>query len=88
VFLFSLGFILYGIAIVQAQVAPLIAGVCLALGAPLFWMGALFVSKGPLSNQVTEIGAVLFGLGLVMLGRRVLANTDTHGWLQSEAEAT
>ena len=48
-------------------------GLCLACGAPMFWVGALFVSKGSLGNVVTEIGALLFGVGIVFLGATLLA---------------
>jgi hypothetical protein len=68
VFIFSLGFLLYGISLVQTRIAPMVVGVCLAIGAPLFWIGALFVSKGSMGNLITEIGAFLFGVGLVIFG--------------------
>jgi hypothetical protein len=68
VFIFSLGFLLYGISLVQTRLVPKIGGVCLAVGAPLFWIGALFVSKGSMGNLITEIGALLFGVGLVIFG--------------------
>ena len=45
VFIFSLGFFLCGISLVRTRMAPRVAGVCLAVGAPLFWIGALFVSN-------------------------------------------
>jgi hypothetical protein len=68
VFIFSLGFLLYGISIIRTSIAPVIVGICLAVGAPLFWVGALFVSKGSLGNLITEIGAFLFGVGLLIFG--------------------
>jgi uncharacterized membrane protein len=43
-------------------------GVCLAMGAPMFWIGALFVSKGSMGNLIIEIGAFLFGVGLIIVG--------------------
>jgi hypothetical protein len=72
VFMSSLGFLLFGLALIRTQVAPVMAGVCLAVGAPLFWIGALFVSKGSLGNLVTEVGALLFGVGLILLGYTLL----------------
>jgi hypothetical protein len=68
VFIFSLGFFLYGISLVQTRIVPMVVGVCLVVGAPLFWIGALFVSKGSMGNLITEIGAFLFGVGLVIFG--------------------
>lgn len=68
VFLFSLGFILYGLSVIHNRRSPLIAGLGMVIGAPLFWIGAFGFSQGPLGNRVTEVGAFLFGLGLVMLG--------------------
>jgi hypothetical protein len=69
---FSLGFLLYGISAVRSHLLPTMMGLCLACGAPMFWVGALFVSKGSLGNLVTEIGAFLFGVGLVLLGATLL----------------
>ncbi|HBB31618.1 MAG TPA: hypothetical protein DDZ80_15900 [Cyanobacteria bacterium UBA8803] len=74
IFIFSLGFILLGIALVLLRLLNLLSGICLALGAPLFWIGALFVSQEPMGNVVTEIGATLFGLGLILLGKQLLSN--------------
>jgi hypothetical protein len=68
VFIFSLGFLLYGISLIQTRIAPMVVGICLAMGAPLFWIGALFVSQGSMGNLITEIGAFLFGIGLVIFG--------------------
>jgi hypothetical protein len=73
VFIFSLGFLLYGISLVQRRIIPMIVGVCLAVGAPLFWIGAFFVSKGSMGNSITEIGAFLFGVGLVTFGATLLS---------------
>ncbi len=75
IFIFSLGFILFGITAVRLHWLPKFAGVCISLGAPLFWIGALFVSKGSIGNAVTIAGALLFGIGLVILGKNLLANS-------------
>jgi len=77
VFIFSLGFILYGISLGKRSIAPIAVSVCLAVGAPLFWIGALFVSKGSMGNLVTEIGAFLFGVGLVILGVNLFSKPFT-----------
>ncbi|MBW4522760.1 MAG: hypothetical protein KME16_24230 [Scytolyngbya sp. HA4215-MV1] len=74
ILIFSLGFLLYGISVMQMRIAPKMAGAGLAVGAPLFWIGALFFSKGMLGNLITEIGAVLFGLGLLILGIHLVSN--------------
>ncbi|CAN1212181.1 hypothetical protein TUMEXPCC7403_18385 [Tumidithrix helvetica PCC 7403] len=76
IFLFSLGFMLYGAAIAKSSQLLKFAGICLALGAPIFWIGALFVSKGSMGNIVTEIGALLFGLGLTVLGQSLFVNSS------------
>ncbi|KGF72049.1 hypothetical protein DO97_13615 [Neosynechococcus sphagnicola sy1] len=76
VFEFSLGFMLYGVSALRSRLFPNIVGICLAVGAPLFWVGALVVSQGSLGNTVTEMGALLFGVGLAILGRTLLVNAD------------
>jgi hypothetical protein len=68
IFVFSAGFMMYGIAIAQTGIASVYVGLCLIVGAPLFWIGALFVSTTSLGNIATEIGAFLFGLGLINFG--------------------
>lgn len=72
---FSLGFVLYGIAAIRLLSIPMLGGICLAVGAPTFWVGALFFSQGSLGNLVTEIGAVLFAIGLVSLGVTLLTKS-------------
>lgn len=39
----------------------------MALGGPLFWIGAIGFSHGPLGNMVTTAGAAMFGIGWVLL---------------------
>jgi hypothetical protein len=68
VLLFSVGFMLFGMAGGQSRFFSGLAGTCLAVGAPLFWIGAIVVSKTALGNTVTILGAVLFGLGLIQVG--------------------
>jgi hypothetical protein len=68
VIIFSLGFVLMGIAIIRSRVMPRIAGLMVLIGAPLFWLGAIIFSQGPTGNIVTIIGAVLFGFGIAWFG--------------------
>jgi hypothetical protein len=67
---FSLGFMLLGISIMRrnALILSRVMGGLLVIGAPLFWIGAIAFSKGSLGNLITIIGAVSFGIGLVLLG--------------------
>lgn len=76
IFIFSLGFMVFGTELIRLRQLNQIAGICLALGAPLFWIGALFVSQGAIGNVVTEIGATLFGLGLILFGRHLLDHAN------------
>jgi hypothetical protein len=68
VFLFSFGYLFYGITLAKIGILPKLAAISLAIGAPLFWIGAFFFSKGAMGNLVTEIGSFLFGVGLVIFG--------------------
>jgi len=72
VLLFSLGFLLSGLTLIPERLVPMPVGICLAVGAPLFWVGALVFSKGALGNLVTEAGALLFGVGLAGLGYKLI----------------
>ena len=66
--LFSLGFILLGIAIARAAVFPRAAGGLLAVSAPV-WAFA-----GPLLPEwVFTVGSVLFAIGLMWLGSALWA---------------
>lgn len=76
VFIFSLGFVVFYIALIRLKFLNQVLGVFLLGGAPLFWIGALFFSKGSMGNIITEIGATLFGLSLVMLGKHLLGNVN------------
>lgn len=73
ILLFSVGFILFGITSMGLYRAPKLVGIGISLGAPLFWIGAFVVSKGAMGNRLTEIGAFLFGGGLLLLGKNLWA---------------
>ncbi|MBL1179029.1 MAG: hypothetical protein FWK01_28870 [Pantanalinema sp. GBBB05] len=76
VFIFSVGFVVFGIGLIRLRFLNQVSGACFILGAPLFWIGALFFSKGSMGNIVTEIGATLFGVGLILLGKHLLDNVN------------
>lgn len=76
VFIFSGGFVVFGISLIRLWFLNQVSGACFILGAPLFWIGALFFSKGSMGNTVTEVGATLFGLGLILLGKHLLGNVN------------
>lgn len=65
---FSVGFVLLGVALRRLSTPLRGAALPLALGAPVFWAGAVIFSEGPAGNAVTLVGAVLFGAGLARLG--------------------
>lgn len=68
IFVFSVGFGVLGVTGWRSGLWSGLTGLGLAIGAPLFWLGALVVSQGPMGNGVTELGAVLFGVGMGRLG--------------------
>lgn len=67
--IYSLGYILVGIGIVQAGVLPKTAGILLAIGAPTFGLGATFgkYQVYPRSAGVTLMSVALIWIGLGML---------------------
>ncbi|UCH59868.1 MAG: hypothetical protein JSV61_16875 [Anaerolineales bacterium] len=70
---YSLGFILFGIATAQAGVLPGWGGIMLAIGAPLFGLGALFGSYQVIPRT---IGVTVFSIGLIWIGYSILKITD------------
>ena len=68
--IYSLGYILVGIGIVQADVLPRAAGYLLAVGAPTFGLGAIF---GKAQVYVRSAGITLMSGGLIWLGLVMLA---------------
>ncbi len=71
---YSLGFIFFGIATAQAGVLPTWGGIMLAIGAPLFGLGAMF---GSLQVVPRTIGVTVFSLGLIWLGYSIIKIADT-----------
>ncbi|HET6378452.1 MAG TPA: hypothetical protein VFG05_09140 [Methylocella sp.] len=67
--LFSLFSIVLGIFSLKTSLIPRLAGIFIALGAPIFWLGALVFSGNAASgNAVPALGAMLYGLGFMRLG--------------------
>lgn len=66
---YSAGFVLVGIGILQANTLPAAAGYLVAVGAPLFGLGAMFgkYQVYPRSTGVTLMGIGLLWIGLAML---------------------
>jgi len=63
--IYSAGFVLVGIGIVQGNTLPAAAGYLVAVGAPLFGLGAMF-SKYQVCLR--SAGVTLMGIGLLRLG--------------------
>ncbi len=67
--IYSLGFVLVGIGIVQSNTLPETAGYLVAVGAPLFGLGAMF---GNFQVYVRSAGITLLSLGLIWIGLFIL----------------
>ncbi len=67
--IYSSGYVLVGIGIRQAAVLPETGGLLLAIGAPLFGLGAMF---GKLQVYVRSLGVTLLCVGLIWLGLRMI----------------
>ncbi len=63
--IYSLGYVLVGVGILKADVLPGFGGVLLAVGAPLFGLGAMF---GKHQVVPRSIGVTLLSVGLIWLG--------------------
>ncbi len=68
--IYSVGYVLVGIGIVQADVLPRIAGFLLAIGAPAFGLGAMF---GKYQVYPRSVGVTLMSGGLIWLGFAMLS---------------
>lgn len=63
--IYSLGYVLVGIGIVQAGILPKIAGILLAIGAPTFGLGAMF---GKYQVYPRSLGVTLMSVALIWIG--------------------
>jgi hypothetical protein len=72
--IYSLGYILVGIGIIQAQVFPTVMGYLMAIGAPTFGLGSMF---GKFQVYPRTIGVTLMSVSLIGLGRMMLASYAT-----------
>jgi hypothetical protein len=59
------GYICVSIGIIQAGIFPPLVGYLLAIGAPLFGLGAAF---GKLQAVVRSVGVTLMSIGLIIIG--------------------
>lgn len=66
---FSLGLLLFGISIVKAGVLPSWGGILMAVGAPLFGLGAMF---GKMQVIPRTAGVTLLSIGLIIIGWAML----------------
>ena len=67
--IYSLGYILVGIGIVQAAMLPATAGILIAIGAPTFGLGAMF---GKYQVYPRTAGIIMMSIGLVWIGLGML----------------
>lgn len=67
---YSIGYVLVGIGIVQAGILPRFAGILVAVGAPTFGLGAMF---GKAQVYVRSLGVTLMSVGLIWLGLAILS---------------
>lgn len=63
--IYSLGYIMVGVGIIQSGVLPRLAGIFVAVGAPSFGLGLMF---GRFQVYVRSLGVTLMSVGLIWLG--------------------
>ena len=68
--IYSLGYILIGMGIMQTGTLPWYGGLLLAIGAPAFGLGSLF---GKLQVYPRTLGVTLLSVGLIWLGLGMIA---------------
>jgi hypothetical protein len=68
--IYSLGYILVGIGIVQAGMLPATAGILIAIGAPTFGLGSMF---GKFQVYPRTAGITMMSIGLVWIGFGMLS---------------
>jgi hypothetical protein len=78
--IFAVGYIMFGIATMRARVLPRLGGLLIAIGAPIYFLGAPAIPVlGPESVIVTvieTIGATAFGAGFAWLGYSLWSSTE------------
>jgi len=67
--IYSAGYVLVGIGIVQAGILPKIAGILLTVGAPTFGLGSMF---GKYQVYPRSVGVTLMSIGLIWIGLGML----------------
>jgi hypothetical protein len=65
---FSLGYILFGIATMRADVLPRWSGLLLIIGVSFFMISEAPLFDRSLSHAIVTVGDVVFGLGLAWMG--------------------
>jgi hypothetical protein len=68
--IYSLGYILVGVGIMQASTLPWYGGLLLAIGAPAFGLGSMF---GKYQVYPRTLGVTLLSIGLIWLGLGMIA---------------
>ena len=66
---YSLGYVLVGVGIVQAGILPRTAGIFLAIGAPSFGLGPMF---GKFQVYVRSLGVTMMSVALIWMGFAML----------------
>ncbi|HKJ26242.1 MAG TPA: hypothetical protein VJ965_01270, partial [Anaerolineales bacterium] len=66
---YAVGYVLFGIALTRSGQFPVLSGWLLAVGAPLFGLGAMF---GKLQVYPRSVGITAMGVGLAWLGYLML----------------
>ncbi len=67
--IYSLGYILVGVGIMQTGILPWLGGLLLAVGAPTFGLGSLF---GKYQVYPRSLGVTLMSVGLIWVGTAML----------------
>ena len=67
--LYSVGYVFVGVGIIQAGMLPRLAGYLLAVGAPLFGLGAAF---GKLQALIRSVGVTLMSVALIIIGMNMI----------------
>ena len=69
--IYSLGYLALGIIFASSGIYPMAAGVFLAIGAPLFGLGAMFCK---MQVYPRTLGITLFSIGLIWIGSIIRAS--------------